>query len=165
MVGDLLALEDVGHEHVVDHRGLARQVAASAGGTTPTAACASVASSSTSSHMREAGLVAEERGHVRRGVAGDHEALPVTAASERRGPPQRRGPLGDLSDRAAMSWPSAFRPIRSARRRVGRGAPRPARRPAPVTPSTRPPAVRRLRRLGPTGAGVEHGHALYVGID
>ena len=80
VVGDPLALGDRGHEARRRPSGPGPgPPAASAAGTTPTAAKPSTASSSTSSQRAKPGLVAEEGGHVGRAVAGDHGRPPSDA--------------------------------------------------------------------------------------
>ena len=140
--------------------------AASAAGTTPRAACASVASNSTSSHMREAGGVAEERRHVRRASSAGSSAAPrgisvdpgsgagrdvaarICMPSQSIGSARRVGAAG--APRRAWAPPRsrrapAHRPCRTARRARGgrcrRGTPSRLRRRPPTAPTASGPSM------------------------
>ena len=75
VIGDRLAFEHRLDERLVDDRARAHgSAAASALGTTPSAAWPSVASSSTSSQRAKRAFVGPHRVHLGRGVARDHDA-------------------------------------------------------------------------------------------
>ena len=109
---------------------LARQVAASSAGTTPSGGLGLGGQQLDLEPEREAGGVAEEGGHVGRRVARDHPA-PSRAAYRGAGhaAPRCRGASACPPSRSA---PRRRRRARAPRRASGRRA---------VTPSTRPPAV------------------------
>ena len=107
----------------------------------------------------EPGLVGEERGHLRRGVAGDHRAASAFDGPAARARPGRvERPSRAMSVRCCTPG-QRWRP---PRRRRGPG-PRRVSPPRAVTPSTRPPAVTTPPASAGSagGAGVEHGHPGY----
>ena len=133
MVGDLLALEHVGHEDVVDGGRLGPAGGGVLGRHHSERGLGLGGQELDLEPEGEAGGVAEQRGHVRRGVARDHAAhLPARGRPASPWPPPWPRCRGASACPPSRSAPPPRRRARGPRSSVGATA---------VTPSTRPPAV------------------------